>query len=485
MSELRMPSLGADMTEGKVTGWLVKPGDRVRRGDLVAEVDTEKTVMEVESFEEGIVTELLVDIGETVPVGTAIARIDASPADHPPTAPAPAGAHDAAASESAPVPVGVDVERAEPPEAAPADARRIPSAQSVPSPTPVLHVTPPVRRLAHELGVDLDHLSGTGQHGAITRADVERAAETGRGAGHAPAAPLVTVPTPTRVRSSPGARRLAQELGVDLAAVRGTGPAGAVTMTDVREADAAPPSLRTSQRPARAAPGPQADDDGATRAAKLHRAVGALMARSKDEIPHYYLSTTIDLRSAMDWMRRTNVSRPITSRLVPSALLLAATAKAAKASPEMNGFFVDGSFRQSEPVHLGIAIAMRGGGLLAPAIHDAETLSVDQIMVQLRDLVKRAEAGRLQRAEMADPTITVTNLGDLGVETIFGVIYPPQVALVGFGSIREQPVARDGLIGVHPTVVATLSADHRVSDGLAGSRFLASISGLLQNPEEL
>ncbi|MGW9587821.1 2-oxo acid dehydrogenase subunit E2 [Microbacterium sp. NPDC055455] len=455
MTEFRMPSLGADMTEGKVTGWLVKPGDRVHRGDLIAEVDTEKTVMEIESFEDGVVAELLVEIGDTVPVGTPIARIDAVPADGASGEPAPV-------AETAPSPAG-------------------PVPQPTPEPLPppahavVLHVTPPVRRLAHELGVDVEHLQGTGQHGAITRSDVERAAE-----GRSPASP----PTSPRVRSSPAARRLAQEMGIDLAAVDGTGPGGAVTTADVRGADAWHGPVQVASRPVPSpAPAGRVDDDA--RAAKLHRAVGALMARSKHEIPHYYLSTTIDMGSALDWMRRINAARPIADRLVPSALLLAATARAARTSADMNGFFVDDTFHPSAEIHLGVAVAVRGGGLVAPAIHHADTLSVDELMRGLRDVVRRAKAGRLQRAEMADPTITVTNLGDLGVQEIFGVIYPPQVALVGFGAIREQPVARDGLIGVRPTVTATLSADHRVSDGLAGSRFLAAIDELLQQPEEL
>ena len=136
-------------------------------------------------------------------------------------------------------------------------------------------------------------------------------------------------------------------------------------------------------------------------------------------------------------------------------------------------------------MHLGVAVALRQGGLVAPAIHDADTLPVDVLMEQLRDLVSRARAGRLQRAEMADPTITVTNLGDLGVESVFGVIYPPQVAMVGFGRVLEQPWAQHGMLGVRPAVVATLSADHRVSDGLRGGRYLARIDELLQAPEEL
>ncbi|WP_188744276.1 2-oxo acid dehydrogenase subunit E2 [Agromyces bauzanensis] len=476
MGEFRMPSLGADMERGKVVEWLVEPGDYVHRGDLIAEVDTEKTVMEVESFEEGIVAEFLVDLGETVPVGTPIARITGTPADVAPPGPTAAGLGATAPAAAAPA--------AAP---APAPARAEPAREPQPAREhePVGHATPPIRHLAHQLGVDVEHLHGTGRHGAITRADVEAAAEPSAAPTPttAPTAPIPEAST-GRVRSSPRARRLAAELGVDLAGVRGTGPGGAVTEADLRHAaDAAarvsvreaPPIERRAATPAEAA----------ERVANLRRAVGALMARSKREVPHYYLSTTIDLGAAMDWMQRTNAERPIATRLVPAALLLAAAAKAAKEIPDINGFFVDGAFQPSPAVHLGVAVALRGGGLVAPAIHDADTLALDELMERLRDLVARARAGRLHRAEMADPTITVTNLGDLGVETVFGVIYPPQVALVGFGRVVEQPRAVNGLIGVRPTVIATLSADHRASDGLRGGRFLARVDELLQKPEEL
>jgi pyruvate dehydrogenase E2 component (dihydrolipoamide acetyltransferase) len=209
------------------------------------------------------------------------------------------------------------------------------------------------------------------------------------------------------------------------------------------------------------------------------------MARSKREIPHYYLSTTIDLHAALDWMQATNAGRPVTDRLVPSALLLKATALAARDVPDMNGFFENGVFAPSDAVHLGVAVALRKGGLVAPALHDADRLPLDELMAALRDLVARARGGRLQRAEMTDSTITVTNLGDLGVESVFGVVFPPQVALVGFGRVMERPWAENGLLGVRPTVTATLSADHRVSDGLRGGRFLDRITELLQRPEEL
>ena len=216
----------------------------------------------------------------------------------------------------------------------------------------------------------------------------------------------------------------------------------------------------------------------------MRHAIGALMARSKREIPHYYLATTIDLGPSMDWLAGTNVARPPAARLLPAALLLKATAIASQRVPAMNGMFRD-RFEPASGVHLGVAIALRGGGLIAPAIHDADRLPLDELMAALRDLVQRARAGALRSSEMADPTITVTNLGDQGVDEVFGVIYPPQVSLVGFGKIAHRPWAVDGLLGVRPLVRATLAADHRASDGHDGARFLAAIDALLQQPEAL
>ncbi len=485
MGDFLMPSLGADMEHGKIVEWLVKPGDYVRRGDLVAVVDTDKTVMDVESFQEGVVAELLVDLGQTVPVGTPLARIAQTPAE-----------------------VGAPSHEAPPPPV----RRGAPKTGEAPPLTPP--IAPPVRHLAHRLGVDTARIHGTGKAGAITRADVEHA--------------VAARPSEAHVRSSPRARRLAAELGVELSAVSGTGPEGAVTVADVQQAAArrpeaglvaapgeGPPESGQAEggqesglveAPVEAAPGAPAGvtanepavgvpaaaatvsgkaDEARERVASLRRAVGALMSRSKKTIPHYYLSTTLDLRAAVDWMQSVNAQRPVSARLVPSALLLKAAALAAKDVPEVNGFYDDGGFRPSASVHLGVAVALRRGGLVAPAIHDADTLPVDVLMEQLRDLVGRARAGRLQRAEMADPTITVTNLGDLGVESVFGVIYPPQVAMVGFGRVLEQPWALNGMLGVRPAVTATLSADHRVSDGLRGGRYLARIDELLQAPEQL
>ncbi len=209
------------------------------------------------------------------------------------------------------------------------------------------------------------------------------------------------------------------------------------------------------------------------------------MSRAKREIPHYYVATTVDLATLVEWLRRTNRERPVSGRLVPAAALLKATALAARAHPELNGFWVDDGFVPGDDVHLGVAVSVRGGALVAPAIHHTADLELPELMAALRDLVKRARAGRLRRAELADPTLTVTDLGDQGVEEVIGVIYPPQVALLGVGRITDRPWAVDGMLGVRPTVRLTLSGDHRATDGATGARFLNYLDGLLQQPEEL
>jgi pyruvate dehydrogenase E2 component (dihydrolipoamide acetyltransferase) len=281
------------------------------------------------------------------------------------------------------------------------------------------------------------------------------------------------------------------ELKVDLATVTGTGPEGAITKADVeRAANAAPtpaPAPRVAapvEEPAPAAR-PKAAVAPIDHHAAMRKVIAAAMARSKREIPHYYLGTHIDMSKAMGWLRAENFKRPVTERLLYSVLLLKAVALAAHEIPEMNGFWIDGAFTPSEAVHVGVAISIRQGGLIAPAIHDVDRKSLSEIMVSLRDLVKRVRAGVLRSSEIADATITVTSLGDEGVESVFGVIYPPQVALVGFGKIVERPWASGAMVGARPVMMASLSGDHRASDGHRGALFLTAIERLLQEPENL
>ncbi len=469
-----MPSLGADMEAGTIDQWLVKPGDQVHRGDIVAVVETEKSTIEIEVFENGVVEDLVVPEGERVPVGTVLAHLRTEAAPAPAPAPAPTSMKPAAHAPQAAQP------------ATPGGA-----AATLSEPIPPSVHSPVVRHLAEQLHVDLATVSGSGKGGTVTRSDVEHAAaERTAAGGSRPAAPTrrgtrrrPAAATVFRPRSSPFARKLAAELGIDLATLQGTGPGESIVEDDVRRAarvaQPAPIPSATAEEPAGAAASTE------DKQAALRHAIGALMARSKREVPHYYLSTTVDAGAATTWLEQANLERPVTSRLVMAALLLKATALAVAKVPEMNGFFADDRFTPSEAVHVGVAISMRSGGVIAPALHDTNLLSLDELMAKLRDLVGRARSGVLRSSEMSDPTITVTNLGELGVESVFGVIYPPQVALVGFGQLTERVVVREGMLGARPCLTATLSADHRASDGHRGGRFLSEINRLLKEPEKL
>ncbi|MEU9571014.1 2-oxo acid dehydrogenase subunit E2 [Streptomyces massasporeus] len=490
MSEFTMPSLGADMDAGTLLEWLVGPGDTVHKGDPVAVVETAKSTIEVECFETGTMTELLVEPGTTVPVGTPLALI--GPQREKP------GKPEEPEKPAKPRKFGIPrrAEEAEEPEqrrpvrhtpkTGPASER--PSPPPEPSPVPVpsavhpsgrIEAGPLVRHLAEHSGVDLETLHGSGSGGRVTRTDVEHAAAT-RAGTKAP-----------RVRATPLARRLAAELGVDLSTVTGTGRESAVRAADVRQAapgPSAPPAGAAPHRPSPVRPAaarPSVARPSENRTVAMRQAIAGLMTRANRDIPHYYLSTTVDMAAAMDWLLEHNRRSPVGERLLPAALLLKAAALAATEVPEFNGFWTDDHFTAGEGVHLGVAVSLRGGGLVAPALHHADALALPQLMSALKDLVTRARTGRLRASEVSDATITVTNLGDQGVETVFGVIYPPQVALVGFGRVVDRPCAVDGLLGVRPVVTVTLSADHRATDGAVGARYLTAVTRLLQNPEQL
>ncbi|MEU6371278.1 2-oxo acid dehydrogenase subunit E2 [Streptomyces sp. NPDC046931] len=489
MAEFTMPSLGADMEAGMLQEWLVAPGDTVARGDVIAVVETDKSAVEVECFESGTVGRLLVAPGTRVPVGAPLALIEAAGPEEA-ARKAPAAVATPAEESGEPVPGTPSEERAEGTVAqpkAPAAARRPPAERTEPT-TPAAAATVPqsgvahaeagplVRHLAHERGIDLATVHGSGPGGRITRTDVEQAA-------HEPA---------RRVRATPYARRLAAEQHMDLRALHGTGEKGAVRAADVRDA-ARTPSVRMSAAGVTEAPPPAPTPVPPPSRAEttpreptaMRRAIGDLMSRAKREIPHYYVATTIDMAAAVAWLRERNRELPVGERMVPTALLLKAVADAALEVPGLNGSWQGGGFVPGDGVHLGFAVSLRGGGLAAPIIRDADSLTPVKLMARLKDLVERARRGRLRGTEVTGSTLTVTSLGDQGVETVFGVIHPPQVALVGFGAVVERPWADHGMLGVRPVVTATLSADHRATDGAVGARFLTAVDRLLQKPEDL
>lgn len=399
MIEFKLPSLGADMDEGTLLEWKVKPGDAVKKGDVVAVVDTTKAAVEVETWQEGIVGALLIEPGTKIPVGTVIAQLLAPGEKAGVAPPRPA--------------------MAAPPAAVQAAAPAAPAPAAVPVPAPV---------------------------------------------------PGIAVPAERRP-VSPAARKRARELGIDPEAIAGTGPHGAVTLEDVEKA----------ATPRTAAPAAPAVD----RVAEMRKAIAAAMSRSKREIPHYYLAESIPMQRAQDWLAAENARRPLTGRILMAAVQLKAVALALSAFPDLNGTWQEGVYQPSAAVHTGVAISLRQGGLVAPGIHDVQDLAIDALMAKLADLVKRARAGSLRSSEFSDPTITVSNLGDTGVEATYPIIYPPQVAIVGFGRLAVRPWVEGTGIVARPVVVATLAADHRVSDGHRGAAFLAELSRRLQEPEKL
>lgn len=289
-----------------------------------------------------------------------------------------------------------------------------------------------------------------------------------------PAAPLADL----GLRASPAARQFAKEHGVELSSVQGSGPEGAIVYVDVERAWLAG---QTRGEPSK----PRPEKRAAAGTDAMRAAIAAAMARSKREIPHYYLGDAADVTKSIEWMSARNAVRPPDQRLLFAALLLKAVALAVASYPEFNGHFRDGRFESAANVHAGIAIALRGGGLVAPAIHGTAKLSLDQVMSALRDLANRVRAGRFRGSELADPTITLTSLGERGVGWVQPVIYPPQVAIIGAGAPQLRPWVLDGQVVPRQICELTVAADHRVSDGHRGALLLREIADRLQSPEAL
>jgi pyruvate dehydrogenase E2 component (dihydrolipoamide acetyltransferase) len=420
MIEFRLPSLGSDMDSGTLLQWHVAPGDAVHRGQVVAVVDTAKAAIDVECWHDGTVHALLVAPDTKVSVGTVLAVLREEGES--------AEAVDAALRAAAAPATGSSLT------SAPSPAAAIP-----PAPAPALGPMPAIAPLP-----------------AIPTAAAPQASAAGR------------------QRVTPAARRHAAKHGVDLRTVGGSGPDGAVVLADAEAAAAR--TIVPTQAPAAATP--------ATRAAEMRKVIAAAMARSKREIPHYYLAEDIPFERAAAWLAARNAGRGPADRLLPAALLLKAVALALVENPGFNGFWRDGSFVPGAGIHLGVAISLREGGLVAPALHDVASKDVATLTRELLDLVKRTRAGALRSSELADATLTVTNLGDQGVDRVFGVIYPPQVALVGFGRVADRPWADAGAVRAVPVVSASLAADHRASDGHRGARLLAAVAERLQAPED-
>lgn len=400
MKQLKMPSFGADMAQGRLTEWLVKEGDEITRGDVIAIVETDKGAIELDVFDTGTVRQLLVGVDQQVAVGTPIALIETQTD----------GAEQA--NEETVPPVVSEPK----PEPTPVSSPAVAAPRSLPSAENFVLASPAARRLAAEQGILLENLIGSGHQGAITLADVESALSQKDSA--------VT-------QGSVSERRK----GLDIEAMR--------------------------------------------------EAIAATVTRSKREIPHYYLSHTLDVTALQQHLLKHNSGLEPDRRMVLVAPLLCAIARTLARHRQLNGLFIDGEYQAAEHVQLANAVNLRGGGLVMPVFTEAETLNADAMMARLNDLVARAKSGNLRFSELNGATMTVSSIGDRGADAIFGVIYPPQVAIIGLGRMREEPKLVDGNLSVRSVITASLAADHRVSDGHHGARFLHDLNKCLQKPEAL
>jgi pyruvate dehydrogenase E2 component (dihydrolipoamide acetyltransferase) len=396
MIEFKMPSLGADMDAGTLIEWRKKPGDTVKRGDIIAEVETQKGLIEVEVFDEGIISELLIKEGTKVPVGTVLALINPSQSELE-------------------MPKEVSPEKTE--------------------------IQPTEEKIAEKtVGEKLEE---------------------------------------THLKASPLAKRIASENGIELSKIQGTGEEGVITKEDVEKAIAQRDKITEILKESI-----EKKEESGFKMESIRAAVAAAMSKSNREIPHYYLDKKIDITKSLDWLFEKNQQRTIQKRILPAALLIKAVAKSLVDYPDLNAVWENG-LQQKKEINIGFVVSLRGGGIIVPAIHNADLKSVEEIMEALNDIIPRARAMKLRSSELSDSTITITNMGEGGADLVYGIIYPPQVAIIGFGSSSEQPFAENGMVGIRTVLNATLAGDHRATDGLVGSGFLATLNKNLQNPELL
>ena len=387
MIEFRMPSLGADMEAGTLVEWLKQPGDLLKRGDIIAVVETQKGAIEIEVFNDGVLAEQLTETGQKVPVGHVLATIR---------------------GKDEPIATAVPKTKLPP---APIEVMR-PAASTVPR--------------------------------------------------------SIAVRAPGRIRVTPYARKRAKEMGIDLSAVA----AGADGIIGAREFE--------SSTPAKAPRKERGIDPG-----EMRKAIAAAMARSAREIPHYYVSSTIDASPLLTWLETENARRAPPQRLLYLAPVLKAVALALRKTPELNGYYEKGAFSPAKRVNVGVGIALRGGGLISPAICDVDTLDLNALMARLSDLVTRVRAGRLRSSELMEGTVTLSNLGERTADVLMPLIYPPQVAIIGCGQIAQRPWVSEGTIIVRNTLTVTVAGDHRVSDGRRAAQFLSVLDELLKRPDRL
>ena len=453
MPEIDMPRMSDTMEEGRIVRWLKQVGDRVEKGDPLAEVETDKAVMQLESYLAGTLEKLLLGEGDSAPIGTPIAVIgsgaEAAKASAPSEAPAQVG----------PV-TGVASPQASSTTREPLDATRTPQTQEVEAPAPARHdgerikSSPIARRIAEEQGVDLAGIDGSGPGGRIIREDVERYLSHQREAPAQPQARPTQAPAPTPA------------------------PAGA------------PAPRPTPPAPTQPVAAQAGGEDQVIELSRMRRTIGERMAESKWPVPHFYLTSEVDMGEAMSLRKRLNEAWAPESVGV-NDLIVRASALALRKFPAVNSAYApakDGQppkVIQRGRVNVGVAVAVPGEGLLVPVVHDADRKGLREIASVSKGLVERARTEKPQSSDFGGGTFSISNLGMYDVEEFIAVINPPESAILAVGSIKQTPAVVDGEVKVAQRMKVTLSGDHRVFSGETGARFLQEVKRLLQNPLDL
>jgi pyruvate dehydrogenase E2 component (dihydrolipoamide acetyltransferase) len=443
--DILMPRLSDTMEEGTISRWLKHEGDRVEKGDILAEVETDKANMEVNAYGAGLLNKVLVQEGQTARIGDVIAVLgetaddDGRPSATLPTLPTPGQRAQAQADG---VPAGDDTTAGEP-------------KQAPPAPRP--------------------------EEGAVTRAG---GAETGSG-GPQRSGEVTTGPeTPTqpagRLMVTPLARRMAADRGIDLARVSGTGPGGRIVRDDIesyRSPAGSPPAGDV---------GAAAAGEGARRAplSRMQQVIARRMVESKSQVPHFYVTTEVDMEAFNDLRARLNAGAAKEQQVRHDAIMLRACGLALTKFADVNGSYRDGQFEYHDYVNIGFAVSVPDG-LVVPVVPDCDRKGIREIDQAMRPLIERARANKLTPADMEKSTFSISNLGMYDVEEFGAVVNPPNAAILAIGSTRLIPAAVEGQVVVRPRMKLTLSCDHRILYGARGALFLQELKRLLESPFSL
>jgi pyruvate dehydrogenase E2 component (dihydrolipoamide acetyltransferase) len=449
MPEVLMPRLSDTMEEGTLSQWVKQEGDQVRKGDILAVIETDKAAMDMEAYDEGVLTRILVPEGASVPVGSPIAIVGSETAAAPGVAQAPP-AQARAAAPPAQAPTVAQVPGSQAPAAAQPAAAQPPRADEPPATPPPLtaQVAPP---------------------------------------GPAPLPPAAAPAEQPQVRTSPLARNLARRHGVDLSAITGSGPGGRIVRADVEDAarkltEAHPaPTVRPAPTPVAAGPAVRAADAEEVPLSTVRRITAERLAQSAREAPHFYLTIVADADQLVAFRAQANERGPGDVRISVTDTLVKACAAALAAHPEVNCSWAGDRILQHRHINIGIAVAI-DGGLIVPVIRDADRKTLTEIAREAHALTAKARTRRLSPDEFTGGTFTISNLGMYGIQQFTAVINPPEAAILAVGAATRQPVARGDQLTVATTMTLTLSIDHRALDGAMGAVFLADLKKLIEEP---